>query len=166
MSAHSVSLLSLTLTRRWLLKAFTLTCAGAAGLISGVGVLRFLSYSGGEGGTREAPEDAVAALRSGHPLHVPSAGAWVIKQEGAQEILALDDRCPHLGCRYVYVPDAGRFRCPCHGSEFDLTGNVLLGPADRSPERLTVGPPSGGRVKLMKAANDAAASSPSSRSPK
>ena len=35
--------------------------------------------------------------------------------------------CPHLGCN-VSATDDG-FICPCHGSEFDASGEVVSGPA-------------------------------------
>ncbi len=35
--------------------------------------------------------------------------------------------CTHKGCGLS--ASQGKFVCPCHGSEFDLTGHVLKGPA-------------------------------------
>lgn len=35
--------------------------------------------------------------------------------------------CTHKGCSLG--ASQGKFVCPCHGSEFDLTGHVLKGPA-------------------------------------
>ncbi|MBK9731401.1 MAG: Rieske (2Fe-2S) protein [Chitinophagaceae bacterium] len=35
--------------------------------------------------------------------------------------------CTHKGCSLA--ASQGKFVCPCHGSEFDLTGHVLTGPA-------------------------------------
>jgi Rieske Fe-S protein len=37
--------------------------------------------------------------------------------------------CPHLGCT-ISLTDKN-FKCPCHGSEFDLQGHVIKGPANR-----------------------------------
>ncbi len=39
--------------------------------------------------------------------------------------------CTHLKCRVEYRGDCGHFVCPCHGSEFDLEGEVLHKPAKR-----------------------------------
>ncbi len=44
--------------------------------------------------------------------------------------------CPHLGCRYSWNADAKRFICPCHGSQFDLVGAHLAGPAPRGLDPL------------------------------
>ena len=54
-------------------------------------------------------------------------------------LLALWQKCPHLGCTVPWRPDfvfAGRkawFRCPCHGSTYTKEGGVrVFGPAPRS----------------------------------
>nr|WP_319270644.1 Rieske (2Fe-2S) protein [uncultured Draconibacterium sp.] len=36
--------------------------------------------------------------------------------------------CSHLGCKIDKVAN-GKLVCPCHGSEYDLSGNVIKGPA-------------------------------------
>ncbi len=46
-------------------------------------------------------------------------------------ILALWQKCPHLGCAVPWIEEEGIFHCPCHGSEFDIHGEVLGGPAPR-----------------------------------
>ena len=45
------------------------------------------------------------------------------------QVIALSAICTHAGCSMDF--DAGRQRltCPCHGSEFDETGAVKVGPA-------------------------------------
>lgn len=46
--------------------------------------------------------------------------------------LALSRKCTHLGCTVPWVADESRFVCPCHASTFDMTGNILGGPAPRA----------------------------------
>jgi cytochrome b6-f complex iron-sulfur subunit len=46
--------------------------------------------------------------------------------------LAISRKCTHLGCTVPWVEDDKCFACPCHGSSFDITGNVLHAPAPRA----------------------------------
>jgi cytochrome b6-f complex iron-sulfur subunit len=58
--------------------------------------------------------------------------------------LALNRKCPHLGCTVPFAPEfsfvdpvnsenvTGWFRCPCHGSTYSDTGRRVFGPAPRS----------------------------------
>jgi cytochrome b6-f complex iron-sulfur subunit len=43
--------------------------------------------------------------------------------------------CTHLGC-IINEAEKGRLVCPCHGSEYDLEGNVIKGPAWKSLEKI------------------------------
>ena len=44
--------------------------------------------------------------------------------------------CPHLGCRYDWSPQANRFVCPCHGSQYTFYGEHVTGPAPRGLDPL------------------------------
>lgn len=55
--------------------------------------------------------------------------AYVIRRQDG--LRALSSVCTHLGCITRYQPDAGIIACPCHGSRFNLDGEVLAGPAPR-----------------------------------
>lgn len=46
--------------------------------------------------------------------------------------LAMSDKCTHLGCAVPWDKDKKKFICPCHGSQFDIYGNVLSSPAPRA----------------------------------
>jgi cytochrome b6-f complex iron-sulfur subunit len=46
--------------------------------------------------------------------------------------LALSRTCTHLGCTVPWVEKEKKFACPCHGSAFDITGNVIEAPAPRA----------------------------------
>ena len=52
---------------------------------------------------------------------------------------ALSSVCPHLGCIARYRPDENLIACPCHGSRFDLNGDVIAGPAPRALHWLQMG---------------------------
>lgn len=38
-------------------------------------------------------------------------------------------RCPHMGCRLEWNPQESSWDCPCHGSRFECTGELLDNPA-------------------------------------
>lgn len=42
--------------------------------------------------------------------------------------------CSHLGCVPMRGGEADGWRCPCHGSQFDLSGRVVQGPAGKNLE--------------------------------
>jgi cytochrome b6-f complex iron-sulfur subunit len=46
--------------------------------------------------------------------------------------------CTHLGCTPNYLSAENKFKCPCHGSGFRLTGINFEGPAPRPLERARV----------------------------
>lgn len=46
-------------------------------------------------------------------------------------VFALSAVCTHLGCITRFRLDERVIACPCHGSRFDLEGNVVHGPAPR-----------------------------------
>ena len=60
-------------------------------------------------------------------------------------ILALYQKCPHLGCTVPWRPDfefggsKGWFRCPCHGSTYTRGAAILVyGPAPRPMDTMAV----------------------------
>jgi Rieske Fe-S protein len=52
-------------------------------------------------------------------------------RDSETSIRALDPVCTHLGCVVGYNAKEKRIDCPCHGSRYDLDGNVLHGPAPK-----------------------------------
>lgn len=53
--------------------------------------------------------------------------AFVLKQ-GA-EYFGISDVCTHMGCEVSWVGQDSKFECPCHGSQYDITGKNIAGPA-------------------------------------
>ncbi|WP_217909629.1 ubiquinol-cytochrome c reductase iron-sulfur subunit [Desulfosediminicola flagellatus] len=51
-------------------------------------------------------------------------------QDGS--FLALSRTCTHLGCSIPWDNGEQKFICPCHGSTFDIKGEVLTPPATRA----------------------------------
>jgi cytochrome b6-f complex iron-sulfur subunit len=58
---------------------------------------------------------------------------WVVRNvEGLFVIYA---RCTHLGCTPDWKPAENKFKCPCHGSGYDMEGINFEGPAPRPMDR-------------------------------
>jgi cytochrome b6-f complex iron-sulfur subunit len=56
----------------------------------------------------------------------------VVNQEGQIEKYGLNAVCTHLGCVVPWVNAENKFKCPCHGSQYDSTGKKIRGPAPLS----------------------------------
>jgi cytochrome b6-f complex iron-sulfur subunit len=59
---------------------------------------------------------------------------WVKDSDGTYW-LALYQVCVHLGCKVPFRDDCNSFKCPCHGSHYNVDGEYLDGPAPRSLDR-------------------------------
>jgi menaquinol-cytochrome c reductase iron-sulfur subunit len=70
----------------------------------------------------------------GWRLETEKKTAWVVKERD-NKIVAFGPQCTHLACAYHWEMEAGRFICPCHGSNFSIEGKVLVGPAARPLDR-------------------------------
>lgn len=60
---------------------------------------------------------------------------WWLKDKDGTYWLALYQRCVHLGCTVPFRNDCDSFKCPCHGSHYNVDGGYLDGPAPRSLDR-------------------------------
>jgi len=58
------------------------------------------------------------------------AGRFFISRT-PEGLLALWQKCTHLGCAVPWVEEEQQFHCPCHGSLFNEVGEVVGGPAPR-----------------------------------
>ncbi|QJR37003.1 ubiquinol-cytochrome c reductase iron-sulfur subunit [Gemmatimonas groenlandica] len=72
--------------------------------------------------------DRIPALSAADSAVVLLAARIIVIRTGPATFRALSAECPHAGCG-VSVVDRPRLICPCHGSEFDFTGQRLAGPA-------------------------------------
>jgi cytochrome b6-f complex iron-sulfur subunit len=63
-------------------------------------------------------------------------GVWIVRtNEGFYSIIAV---CTHLGCSPNWLPAENKFKCPCHGRGFYMSGVNFEGPAPRPLERARV----------------------------
>lgn len=74
---------------------------------------------------------------------------WIIRNE--QGLYAMWSRCTHLGCTPNWFPAESRFRCPCHGSNFNAQGDVIAGPAPKPLWRVLVNVTPQGELIIDKA---------------
>lgn len=139
----------------------TLMSAGLGGF--GAASLGFL-WKGAEGGfgskiNAGKIDDIIAGIRSNNGfLYLPEARAWVteypkeslVKAQAVYAgqaavysgmsagIVALYQKCPHLGCRVPNCATSQWFECPCHGSQYNRVGEKKGGPAPRGMDRFAV----------------------------
>jgi cytochrome b6-f complex iron-sulfur subunit len=53
-------------------------------------------------------------------------------------LMALYQKCVHLGCRVPFCTQSQWFECPCHGSKYNRAGEYRDGPAPRGMDRFRV----------------------------
>lgn len=94
-----------------------------------------------------------------NPVFVPAAQSWIVpfpmselagsSFESVSYVIAGDDgdgiglmalwqRCVHLGCRVPSCGSSQGFECPCHGSKYNGHGEYNSGPAPRNMDRFGV----------------------------
>lgn len=85
------------------------------------------------------PEDFLSAAEQVYsPAILPGMRAGVV---------ALYQKCTHLGCRVPWCSTSQWFECPCHGSQYNRVGEKKGGPAPRGLDRFPVSV-EGGRVTV------------------
>jgi Rieske Fe-S protein len=78
----------------------------------------------------DAPKGTAFVMVDGGGDNAPgdlAFSAYAVKSQGQVTVFAVN--CSHLGCSIAINKTAKRFDCPCHGSQFNLDGSVLHGPA-------------------------------------
>ncbi len=62
----------------------------------------------------------------------PTGATIIIYRSAVGKFEAHSMQCTHQGCEIGSPSSTGTMSCPCHGSQFDVHGNVLQGPASSS----------------------------------
>ncbi|HAE83702.1 MAG TPA: hypothetical protein DCK85_09970 [Ktedonobacter sp.] len=77
-------------------------------------------------------------LLSGSNLSDQLDAETVKKDTDGSYWIALYQRCVHLGCTVPFKDECVSFKCPCHGSHYNVDGEFLDGPAPRSLDRFSL----------------------------
>lgn len=79
-------------------------------------------------------------------------GFWIVRSvyNGQDMIYALSTICTHLGCPPNWLAGEQKFKCPCHGSGFYVSGINFEGPAPRPLERFKVSIGDDGQIVVDK----------------
>ena len=87
------------------------------------------SYSGGNVTINIDSSSPLA--KTGTAVTVNFQGGAILVDHPSDNVYnALSSICTHQSCQITgYDTGSGMFICPCHGSQFDVNGNVTQGPA-------------------------------------
>jgi len=131
------------LTRRaWLGLAWGAFSAASAAALAATGRFMFPNV------LNEPPQQFKAGFPNEYGIGVDERwkekfGVWLVRttediEQHAAGFYALSVTCTHLGCTPNYLSAENKFKCPCHGSGFRITGVNFEGPAPRPLERVRV----------------------------
>ncbi|MDQ3631690.1 MAG: FAD-dependent oxidoreductase [Actinomycetota bacterium] len=81
---------------------------------------------------------ASLGLGEGAVVTVGEGGRAATYRDGDGSLHAVSPRCTHLGCEVRFNPAERSWDCPCHGSRYDVDGQVLEGPAVKPLARVDV----------------------------
>lgn len=98
------------------------------------------------------PEDLLSEIESNAGrFEFPEARALIVKYDQSLDpdgvyadltnqtgVMALYQRCVHLGCKVPWCAESQWWECPCHGSKYNRWGEWQDGPAARGLDRFVV----------------------------
>jgi cytochrome b6-f complex iron-sulfur subunit len=141
--------------REFLRNSWLLSMGGVLGAF-GAASIGFLwpRLGGGFGsvielGTEDALLEEVAA-GNGH-FEFPAGKLYLVRYDAARDpegvyaditggtsLMAIYQKCVHLGCRVPWCDTSRWFECPCHGSRYNRWGEYQFGPAPRGLDRFPI----------------------------
>jgi cytochrome b6-f complex iron-sulfur subunit len=121
--------------RRRFIRVAGALCSAAPVALGGCSGLRYVGY------TREGNRLVVQRTDFGESPHALLENpqlprAIYLHRFDDDSFAAVLTRCTHRGCQVE--PAGDRLACPCHGSEYTFTGDVLHGPAEHALFRYRV----------------------------
>ena len=131
------------LTRRaWMGLAWGAFSAASAAALAATGRFMFPNV------LNEPPQQFKAGFPNEYGMGVDERwkekyGVWLVRttediEQHAAGFYSLSVTCTHLGCTPNYLSAENKFKCPCHGSGFRITGVNFEGPAPRPLERARI----------------------------
>jgi cytochrome b6-f complex iron-sulfur subunit len=131
------------LTRRaWMGLAWGAFSAASAAALAATGRFMFPNV------LNEPPQQFKAGFPNEYGVGVDERwkekyGVWLVRttediEQHASGFYSLSVTCTHLGCTPNYLSAENKFKCPCHGSGFRITGVNFEGPAPRPLERTRI----------------------------
>ena len=87
----------------------------------------------------------ILGLKKNEIKNIPNGKAGIVKidqqtvgiyKDESGEIHAIDTKCPHLGCQLAFNSNDKTWDCPCHGSRFDIDGNLIEDPAQKDLKKV------------------------------
>ncbi|HEV8393991.1 MAG TPA: Rieske (2Fe-2S) protein [Vicinamibacterales bacterium] len=131
-------------------------CAGACQVASGATLATLFTACGGSptspssnistlgiitgqfagSGVRVAVAGSALTSEGGAALIESTAGVFLLARTSANAFTAVEAVCTHEGCT-VTNTDGDQYVCPCHGSRYTRSGQVVHGPAMASLRRYT-----------------------------
>ena len=126
-------------------------CAGACQVASGATIATLFSACGGSPtspsgtasmlgvvpgrftgpGVQVAVAGSALADLGGAALVESTAGVFLLARTSANGFTAVDAICSHESCT-ITGTDGATYVCPCHGSRYNRSGQVMAGPAKAS----------------------------------
>jgi len=76
--------------------------------------------------------DSVRELRPGDGMIIGSRRKLAAFRDRNGKVHKLSPVCSHLGCLVRWNSAESTWDCPCHGSRFKATGEVIAGPAEEA----------------------------------
>ena len=129
--------------RAWMALAWGAFSAASAAALAATGRFMFPNV------LNEPPQQFKAGFPNEYGLGVDERwkekfGIWIVRiadenvEPHGSGFYALFTICTHLGCTPNYLSAENKFKCPCHGSGYRLTGVNFEGPAPRPLERAKI----------------------------
>ena len=131
------------LTRRaWIGLSWGVFSAASAAALAATGRFMFPNV------LNEPPQQFKAGFPNEYGMGVDERwkekfGIWIVRTpedyaQHASGFYALITVCTHLGCTPNYLSAENKFKCPCHGSGYRLSGINFEGPTPRPLERARI----------------------------